>query len=399
MHSPITIRRPLQLTIILLGLFLSGGLMVLTSQPRSMWIDELVSVRVARLPDIAQVVVGVVHEERRPPLYHLLLHGWIGVAGESDLALRAFSLLVALLALLLTYLVARQLADERLAITSLYLVGLSPVFILYAPMVRYYSLTLALGLLSMWFFLRLGQRPTLATWLGYGASTALLVYTDYSALSLLLVQNVLAWVWPLCLAFLWRDRVRSARLSPIALRPWLLTQALMLLLLATWSLAITTQIGRGRLDADLSGTALGYLVKLVYPVYSFGLGETLLPWTVPAVCGLVMVMVLLALGGVYWRTRSGGSVVALCILVPLLFTISVLSSVATDITFLNVPSRTLFALPYFAMVLAGGFWQLSRSWLRGLAAVGLIAVWSMLSTTSIGARNITIQSTPCLCDR
>ena len=374
MRRPMTDRKPVRLCLILLGLALSGGLMALTAQPRSMWIDELVSVRVARLPDIAQVLVGVAQLERRPPLYHLLLHGWIGLTGESDLALRAFSILVALLALVLTYFVARELAGERLAVTSLYLVGLSPFFILYAPMVRYYSLTMALGLLSMWFFLRLQQRPSGANWAGYGLSTALLVYTDYAALSLLLVQNILVWIWPVYRSLLRREKAPAHRF-PVPLWPWLVSQAVMACLLASWSLAIAMQVERGRLDADLSTSALGYLIKLVYPVYSFSLGETLFPWTAPAIIGLALGLFLWGSGIAWWRRQPGGPLVALCLLVPLGFTIFVLSTVATDITFLNVPSRTFFALPYFAMVLAGGLWRVSRPALRGLLALGLVVVW------------------------
>jgi hypothetical protein len=65
--------------------------------------------------------------------------------------------------------------------------------------------------------------------------------------------------------------------------------------------------------------------------------------------------------------------------VPLAFTIFLLSTFATDITFLNVASRTALAAPYFYIFLAGGLARPDRSWKTcQVLAVALLAVaWTM----------------------
>src|ERR1700754_2875549 len=60
------------------------------------WIDEGPSVGIADRPfgDIPDAL----RLDGSPPLYYLLLHGWMRLAGTSEEAVRALSLLCALLA-------------------------------------------------------------------------------------------------------------------------------------------------------------------------------------------------------------------------------------------------------------------------------------------------------------
>ena len=54
-----------------------------------MWLDEALSVNIARLP------LGDLHDALKhdgaPPLYYVLLHVWTGVFGTGDVAVRSLS--------------------------------------------------------------------------------------------------------------------------------------------------------------------------------------------------------------------------------------------------------------------------------------------------------------------
>src|SRR5713101_2100352 len=54
-----------------------------------LWLDEALTVNISRLP------LSDLHEALRhdgaPPLFYLLLHGWISVFGDSDVAVRALA--------------------------------------------------------------------------------------------------------------------------------------------------------------------------------------------------------------------------------------------------------------------------------------------------------------------
>ena len=52
-----------------------------------LWLDEALSVNIAKLP-IGQIP-GALQRDGAPPLYYVLLHWWMQVFGESDLAVRS----------------------------------------------------------------------------------------------------------------------------------------------------------------------------------------------------------------------------------------------------------------------------------------------------------------------
>ena len=48
-----------------------------------------------------------------PPLYYLLLHGWMGLVGEGEAATRALSLIFALIAVPVAYWAGNAVFDRR----------------------------------------------------------------------------------------------------------------------------------------------------------------------------------------------------------------------------------------------------------------------------------------------
>jgi len=93
----------------LLALYLANRLPALD---RDYWIDEVFSVRMARLP--AGEIPGTLAErDTHPPLYFLLLHGWMQVVGQGEGAVRWLSVLLGLAAAAGFATVARQLGGWR----------------------------------------------------------------------------------------------------------------------------------------------------------------------------------------------------------------------------------------------------------------------------------------------
>ena len=60
------------------------------------WIDEAITVGIAS-HGVGEIP-GLLRLDGSPPLFYLLLHGWMAVAGTSEAATRALPLLFALLA-------------------------------------------------------------------------------------------------------------------------------------------------------------------------------------------------------------------------------------------------------------------------------------------------------------
>ncbi|MBA3318017.1 MAG: glycosyltransferase family 39 protein [Gemmatimonadales bacterium] len=195
----------------------------------------------------ARVVRAVLLSDTSPPLYYLLLYGWTRAFGTTDLALRLFSVMWALAAFPLLYLVGRRLGGRRVAVAACLLFTLAPASLYYSVEGRMYSLLWFLVLATAWLSLRLhdrGVRPmALPLWTLTGAAG-------------LLTHYFFAFVWAACLMWLWLYPGRFPR-------RWLLAAAVGTgLLVLPWYLQVPASLGRWRitgswLDGPLSlGQAL-----------------------------------------------------------------------------------------------------------------------------------------------
>ncbi|MBM3135017.1 MAG: phospholipid carrier-dependent glycosyltransferase, partial [Chloroflexi bacterium] len=151
-----------------------------------------------------------------PPLYFLLLAATTRLAGNSEFALRFFSLAASVLLVPLLYVVGRRLADRRAGLLAALLGALSPMYLWYAQEARMYTLLALCSLLSAYTFWRAVVMPAetprhRALWLAaYLAATVAMIGTHYLGFLVLLFQ---------ALAFLvaWWSRLGRWRLLLVGL--------------------------------------------------------------------------------------------------------------------------------------------------------------------------------------
>jgi mannosyltransferase len=120
------------------------GVVLRFVQRSPLWLDEALSVNIARLP-LGDLFEALRHDGH-PPFYYVLLHGWMDVFGESDFAVRALSGIFAVATLPLAWIAGRRLAGQAGARWALVVVALSPYAIRYATEARMYSLVMLLVL-------------------------------------------------------------------------------------------------------------------------------------------------------------------------------------------------------------------------------------------------------------
>ena len=350
---------------------LAACLLLVRLGDRSLWWDEIINVYIERQPlegILASLSVepGVYHDIR-PPLYHLLMHFWITIAGTSDLAMRAPSALMGSVVVALTYALGRELGSAKLGRAAAFLTAIAPGGLMYFRMGRYYALTSALALLASWIFVRLWYGRGGRLWVAYGAVALAMYYTDYLSVSVLAAHTLFA---------LWRG-LRSRRAFVVR---FLGVQALVACLFLPWVPFILAQVGwaGGLVAADLSSSLLGYALKVAFPLVSFTAGETLFPWELPALASYCAFGALLVLGVVRGQMGLQRRLLLISLLViPLLGTIGVISLVLPTLPFIGVPNRTLFALPCLNLVAASGLLSLKRRWLK-VAAISIVAVVAAL---------------------
>ncbi len=160
------------------------------------WIDEAITVGIAShdLADIPRML----RLDGSPPLFYLLLHGWMALVGSGEAATRALPLLFALLAVPVSWWAGTAVLDRRAGALAAAGAAGCPFLTYYAQETRMYSLVAVLSVLACACFVLAflhGRRRVL--W-PLGASLVLLLYAHNWALFLVAGMAV-AWLW------LWRE--------------------------------------------------------------------------------------------------------------------------------------------------------------------------------------------------
>ncbi len=169
---------------------------------RSIWLDE--GTTLLRMSgSLAEELANIIHVagERtidvHPPLYFLLLRGFVGLGGEHEFIFRFFSVAFGVLCVPMAYALARRMFDAPTAALAALFVALSPGLIWYSREIRMYSLVpcLAAALtLAAHRCSRATQRIAQA-WLAWIALATVGLLTHYSFAGLIVGQGVFLLTW------------------------------------------------------------------------------------------------------------------------------------------------------------------------------------------------------------
>jgi mannosyltransferase len=161
-------------------LLLAGALRVYGVGRQALRGDEAFSISFALQP-LGDIFRAMANTEPNPPLYWLVLRGWLGAAGQSELAARWPSVLAGLLAVALTYRLGRALAGRAAGLLGMFLTAISPFLIWYAQDARVYSLLVALIAAAMWQTWRAARLNRWTGWLAAAGLWWLALFAHYFA--------------------------------------------------------------------------------------------------------------------------------------------------------------------------------------------------------------------------
>jgi 4-amino-4-deoxy-L-arabinose transferase-like glycosyltransferase len=348
-----------------LAVVLAGALAIrIAAVDRSLWLDETISLlQVDRsLAGVVQTQVNGVH----PPLYHILLHGWLNLLGATPGVLRAYSVGWSLVGVVAVWGWSRQAFPHASPVPAAALAAFAPFSVWYGTEIRMYAQLFALVALGGWLAWSVLDRGVSGRRLvGLAACLVAAMYTHYFASLAIAALGTVALV---LLAGGRPARTRSLAVLGACVTaagsamPWITY-----VVLNREAQPLTTVFE----DPDVF-TALIAGLEMLTGFRSFAvLGLLAAGW--PALCLLAMLL-LPQLGGVRWRA---GGVVALLLLPPfMLVSLSLLAPrSAFDSRYLTVCAAPLY-------VVSGWAW----TWLRnrrlrvviGLALVAAAmagAVW------------------------
>jgi hypothetical protein len=329
---------------------------------RSLWLDETISVLQVNRPwlQVAEGQINNVH----PPLFHLLLHGWVELFGTAAAAMRVLSILWSLLAVCAVWGWSREAFPAVSPVPAAALTAFSPFAVWYATEVRMYAQLLALVALGGWLAWRIfnrGATPWRIT--GLVAALTATAYTHYFAALFIASLGVVA----LSVGLRHRDLRRSALAvfgacvaAAVLLAPWVAY------VLVNRSTVPVTPILQ---DPDIFTVFIAGLQMLAGFRPFAELGLVAAAW--PLLCGLA-VLLIPRYGAGSWRTIG---VVAVLAMPPLTLAAAslLLGHSAFDSRYLTVCAAPLFLL--------GGwlFGVLVPSRARG--PVGALVIATLVATT------------------
>lgn len=188
----------------------------LTRSP--LWFDELFSLDVASLP-FGESMRRIIADHTNPPLFYVLLKGWVALGGDGDLWARLLPCLFALLlGPALVWLAREARAGTMAGTLGVALAAASPLTVDLANEVRAYSLLALLACLSLAGALRARRLATPQAFALLTFVNVALVHTHYFGWLTVAAEVGAAVVcWPRQAR---REMARSAALTALVFLPW-----------------------------------------------------------------------------------------------------------------------------------------------------------------------------------
>ncbi|MBI2864421.1 MAG: glycosyltransferase family 39 protein [Chloroflexi bacterium] len=156
------------------------GLRVYQLEFQSFWRDEVDAVLFAR-EGLRSLVSRFIAVGENGPLYSLILHYWLVLAGSSEFAVRFLSVAFGVVAIPLTYAAGALVLGRWTGLAAAAVATLSPYYIWYSQEAKMYSLLAALTLLSAYLFLKAMQSNGPWFWILYVTSTSVALYVHFFA--------------------------------------------------------------------------------------------------------------------------------------------------------------------------------------------------------------------------
>lgn len=204
-----------------IAIYLALSLHGLGSKP--FWVDEAFTALAIRLPfdDLLKLLK---EREANGALHYILLSLW-DVAGNSETALRLFSVLAGAVTVGATALLGESLSNRRTGIAAAFLLATSLPFLKQAQTARTGTLTTAIAVLAMLAFVRAFQSPTwfrLTLWV---VTDALLCYAHLFGFLIIAAQFVVIaccrpykdWARTHLRSLMWACKALFALVSPLLL--------------------------------------------------------------------------------------------------------------------------------------------------------------------------------------
>ncbi len=285
------------LSVVALGLILR----LINLGGRSLWYDEAFAVLYAEKP-FATMLYGTVTRvegaaaDVHPLFFYTMLHTWMLAVGQSPVAVRALSVLAGTATVVMAYLFARRLFDQRTGLVAATIVAIAPFHVYYSQEARMYALLGFAAIATAYFFARAWASGGWENWLAFGFFAALTLYSHNLGFMFLVGLDLwVLWNWLRPGAARWRN-----------LRPILLSHLFTIGLFAPWLAVVPSQFGKIQQAYWIEQPGVVKLIQTIL-IFHFAYDNQSLPrWLLPvALFFSLLILAIIAFELIRQRTTSG----------------------------------------------------------------------------------------------
>ncbi|OGS10571.1 MAG: hypothetical protein A2234_00625 [Elusimicrobia bacterium RIFOXYA2_FULL_58_8] len=151
------------------------------------WEDELYTLYRSKMP-LVSAMYNLIRVPTHPPLYYFLVNLWVGLFGDSEIALRLPSVIFSTASVFYIFKLGEKLYSPRSGLYAAALAAIFPFSLYYAQEAKMYSLSWLLCLASFLLFYRLLENFSKTGLTAYILLTTASWYTSYTVIICTLVQ-------------------------------------------------------------------------------------------------------------------------------------------------------------------------------------------------------------------
>ena len=160
---------------------------------KSFWLDEGISIDIARLP-WPRFLHAMWSGEANMALYYLVLRFWL-IFGSSEGFVRGLSVLFSVATVPVVFFLGARLFSRRVGLLAALLLAINAYHIRYAQETRSYAMVVFFAVLATWLLAKNLQEPSSAHWGIYAAVCAMATYSHFYAVLLVPAQAISLLSW------------------------------------------------------------------------------------------------------------------------------------------------------------------------------------------------------------
>jgi hypothetical protein len=333
---------------------------------KNLWLDECASWDMAT-QSVTHLIASTA-ADIHPPLYYLLLKGWIWWLGDSPIGLRSLSVLSSLVSLWLMFRLAEGVLPRGATFAALLWYAVSPNVVSFSQEARMYALATA-SVLAMclayrrWVDSSFRSRPALVAYSGCATAALYLHYFTALAVAAIWAHTAL-WAVPFF--------SRSDDDRPFPWKDWLVAHAVIGVLYAPWIGTAVAQITRGQpwrqpiAIGQIPDHAADLVGGLIFGTYFVPTFESTRCVVVVAI--LLSGLIGCAIGAMRNPRNERHAFFLLVALLPAFSALALLPFSGN----LNLSRYLLYSTPLLLITTACGLaeWRLPPAWVTGLLILG-----------------------------